>query len=174
MTSLPCCFCHAPSPGHTEETEVETSREAANMQRQFDPRAATVVDVPPTFTSVFGGPHPSESSIHYQQRRHTALEGIGLEDAYDAPEGPVGHRSPEPTSAAPPRPAPRRGDSGASISRSSEGNDVSLASPPQRRLPPARGGDRHADLRRPATYDCLLYTSPSPRDQRGSRMPSSA
>ena len=25
-----------------------------------------------------------------------------------------------------------------------------------------------------AGYDCLLYTSPSPRDQRGSRMPSSA
>ena len=25
-----------------------------------------------------------------------------------------------------------------------------------------------------AAYDCLLYTSPSPRDQRGSRMPSSA
>ena len=25
-----------------------------------------------------------------------------------------------------------------------------------------------------AKYDCLLYTSPSPRDQRGSRMPSSA
>ena len=25
-----------------------------------------------------------------------------------------------------------------------------------------------------ATKDCLLYTSPSPRDQRGSRMPSSA
>ena len=25
-----------------------------------------------------------------------------------------------------------------------------------------------------ATYACLLYTSPSPRDQRGSRMPSSA
>ena len=25
-----------------------------------------------------------------------------------------------------------------------------------------------------ATYICLLYTSPSPRDQRGSRMPSSA
>ena len=24
------------------------------------------------------------------------------------------------------------------------------------------------------TYGCLLYTSPSPRDQRGSRMPSSA
>ena len=24
------------------------------------------------------------------------------------------------------------------------------------------------------TDDCLLYTSPSPRDQRGSRMPSSA
>ena len=24
------------------------------------------------------------------------------------------------------------------------------------------------------TYICLLYTSPSPRDQRGSRMPSSA
>ena len=26
----------------------------------------------------------------------------------------------------------------------------------------------------PAYYNCLLYTSPSPRDQRGSRMPSSA
>ena len=26
----------------------------------------------------------------------------------------------------------------------------------------------------PASIDCLLYTSPSPRDQRGSRMPSSA
>ena len=26
----------------------------------------------------------------------------------------------------------------------------------------------------PQYYDCLLYTSPSPRDQRGSRMPSSA
>ena len=25
-----------------------------------------------------------------------------------------------------------------------------------------------------STYTCLLYTSPSPRDQRGSRMPSSA
>ena len=29
-----------------------------------------------------------------------------------------------------------------------------------------------SDLERPVT--CLLYTSPSPRDQRGSRMPSSA
>ena len=27
---------------------------------------------------------------------------------------------------------------------------------------------------RGAAYTCLLYTSPSPRDQRGSRMPSSA
>ena len=26
----------------------------------------------------------------------------------------------------------------------------------------------------PDMHDCLLYTSPSPRDQRGSRMPSSA
>ena len=39
-----------------------------------------------------------------------------------------------------------------------------------------RPGDMHA----PIVYevdrvrDCLLYTSPSPRDQRGSRMPSSA
>ena len=28
--------------------------------------------------------------------------------------------------------------------------------------------------RKVETKDCLLYTSPSPRDQRGSRMPSSA
>ena len=33
--------------------------------------------------------------------------------------------------------------------------------------------DIHAHLREPGN-DCLLYTSPSPRDQRGSRMPSSA
>ena len=32
---------------------------------------------------------------------------------------------------------------------------------------------RYVDLRR-STMTCLLYTSPSPRDQRGSRMPSSA
>ena len=29
-------------------------------------------------------------------------------------------------------------------------------------------------LRQAPIYTCLLYTSPSPRDQRGSRMPSSA
>ena len=29
-------------------------------------------------------------------------------------------------------------------------------------------------LPKPENKDCLLYTSPSPRDQRGSRMPSSA
>ena len=31
-----------------------------------------------------------------------------------------------------------------------------------------------SDVLRQLTYTCLLYTSPSPRDQRGSRMPSSA
>ena len=39
--------------------------------------------------------------------------------------------------------------------------------------------DEVADLSSPMKHmlpskDCLLYTSPSPRDQRGSRMPSSA
>ena len=29
-------------------------------------------------------------------------------------------------------------------------------------------------FRYPWCYDCLLYTSPSPRDQRGSRIPGSA
>ena len=32
----------------------------------------------------------------------------------------------------------------------------------------------HADVPMGAMWTCLLYTSPSPRDQRGSRMPSSA
>ena len=32
----------------------------------------------------------------------------------------------------------------------------------------------HTLWRTGEVYDCLLYTSPSPRDQRGSRMPSSA
>ena len=36
------------------------------------------------------------------------------------------------------------------------------------------GGETAVKLARRWGYDCLLYTSPSPRDQRGSRMPSSA
>ena len=38
---------------------------------------------------------------------------------------------------------------------------------------PRAGRDRVRE-RRGVQNDCLLYTSPSPRDQRGSRMPSSA
>ena len=39
-----------------------------------------------------------------------------------------------------------------------------------------RGGDldRNGGFRSKVAITCLLYTSPSPRDQRGSRMPSSA
>ena len=37
----------------------------------------------------------------------------------------------------------------------------------EKRKPSARGEDTECNY-------CLLYTSPSPRDQRGSRMPSSA
>ena len=38
-----------------------------------------------------------------------------------------------------------------------------------------RAGVNNAFLQQPPdTLSCLLYTSPSPRDQRGSRMPSSA
>ena len=36
------------------------------------------------------------------------------------------------------------------------------------------GGNRHGFLAFSEIHPCLLYTSPSPRDQRGSRMPSSA
>ena len=36
------------------------------------------------------------------------------------------------------------------------------------------GGVERADYHEVWSKDCLLYTSPSPRDQRGSRMPSSA
>ena len=47
------------------------------------------------------------------------------------------------------------------------------------RVEPENGGERRYRHRLAGTgywklYDCLLYTSPSPRDQRGSRMPSSA
>ena len=35
-------------------------------------------------------------------------------------------------------------------------------------------GDLVASPAKGQAWDCLLYTSPSPRDQRGSRMPSSA
>ena len=37
-----------------------------------------------------------------------------------------------------------------------------------------RGPESAAVLRRLMAYGCLLYTSPSPRDKRQSRMPSSA
>ena len=33
---------------------------------------------------------------------------------------------------------------------------------------------KEGEEKKDETKDCLLYTSPSPRDQRGSRMPSSA
>ena len=46
-----------------------------------------------------------------------------------------------------------------------------LGHPPGQRLQPDAGGFGTGIL---PTGTCLLYTSPSPRDQRGSRMPSSA
>ena len=39
---------------------------------------------------------------------------------------------------------------------------------------PAKAYDLLANLDGEGSPNCLLYTSPSPRDQRGSRMPSSA
>ena len=38
----------------------------------------------------------------------------------------------------------------------------------------ARTPSKHQDFADETGITCLLYTSPSPRDQRGSRMPSSA
>ena len=38
----------------------------------------------------------------------------------------------------------------------------------------AKAGDRKKERSRMLTHFCLLYTSPSPRDKRQSRMPSSA
>ena len=49
--------------------------------------------------------------------------------------------------------------------------------PPGRREPAPAGAPtraRRSFTCRPDIWTCLLYTSPSPRDQRGSRMPSSA
>ena len=55
------------------------------------------------------------------------------------------------------------------------------ASTPVETFPPQLAPDPHvlqqmsrSDFRTRAPDTCLLYTSPSPRDQRGSRMPSSA
>ena len=42
------------------------------------------------------------------------------------------------------------------------------------KLTPAQADQRRAQARKSRHKNCLLYTSPSPRDQRGSRMPSSA
>ena len=57
-------------------------------------------------------------------------------------------------------------------------SDISLAARilcgfPERLTEEQRVPDALAELGE-LTKDCLLYTSPSPRDQRGSRMPSSA
>ena len=60
-----------------------------------------------------------------------------------------------------------------------------LATKAARKSAPATGGVKKPHRYRPGTValreirryqksTCLLYTSPSPRDQRGSRMPSSA
>ena len=45
-----------------------------------------------------------------------------------------------------------------------------------KKYPVGSGGDEEASIKPPMELNeiCLLYTSPSPRDQRGSRMPSSA
>eukprot|EP00829_Urostomides_striatus_P021150 TRINITY_DN9287_c0_g1_i1.p2 TRINITY_DN9287_c0_g1~~TRINITY_DN9287_c0_g1_i1.p2 ORF type:complete len:126 (+),score=53.64 TRINITY_DN9287_c0_g1_i1:61-438(+) len=40
--------------------------------------------------------------------------------------------------------------------------------------PIAQPRSQTREKKKPENEDCLLYTSPSPRDQRGSRMPSSA
>ena len=62
---------------------------------------------------------------------------------------------------------------------SASGLDVRLAregEPPQAGAVLLAGTNHHIRLLKNGTlaYTCLLYTSPSPRDQRGSRMPSSA
>ena len=52
-----------------------------------------------------------------------------------------------------------------------------IEAPTREALPPAppkRGMMPPPDVPRVRYANCLLYTSPSPRDQRGSRMPSSA
>ena len=63
------------------------------------------------------------------------------------------------------------------------GKVIAIASPKRARTlylnpasSPAKVSDRMimSFLKRRAVNSCLLYTSPSPRDQRGSRMPSSA
>ena len=41
-------------------------------------------------------------------------------------------------------------------------------------IPRARSTHEHGAVQADRLWACLLYTSPSPRDQRGSRMPSSA
>ena len=69
--------------------------------------------------------------------------------------------------------APRSGkhprDPARPASAADETTDLRGAPPGKRELG-AEAEDRHSKQ----TDDCLLYTSPSPRDQRGSRMPSSA
>ena len=66
------------------------------------------------------------------------------------------------------------------------GGDVDGARVPENGTTETRAGERDADVGDEATPRegdgaedgegdaCLLYTSPSPRDQRGARMPSSA
>ena len=64
------------------------------------------------------------------------------------------------------------------LNGSAEVTDVSISSPHNMTVLQARINSHTQTLSQLARcgdlYGCLLYTSPSPRDQRGSRMPSSA
>ena len=65
-----------------------------------------------------------------------------------------------------------QGESGEDESPPTEGAEGRADVPPSSELSDGEGAAARREGDIPA--DCLLYTSPSPRDQRGSRMPSSA
>ena len=114
---------------------------------------------------------PTDSDLRTRAAVETAWESLGT--LYDTYEWAAGSNA---TRSLPVR-GPARGATGEAAKAKYHKRNQTVA---RGNIAWTLGGDPHTDahayeiLKTASSKTCLLYTSPSPRDQRGSRMPSSA